>query len=230
MQDTLPMHVIATMHSAFPAKFGIPRQSGLVDTLRSTIVFQPEYRNPDALRGLEGFSHLWVVWVFSQAVRNTWSPTVRPPRLGGNTRMGVFATRSPFRPNPIGLSCVKLDRVDWDAPDGPVLVVRGADLLDGTPLFDIKPYVPLADCRPQATGSFSDAHREDHLQVEFPPELLDLVPPERRQALLGVLAQDPRPSYHRDPQRVYGLSFAGLEVRFTVEGDRLQVRSVERNP
>ena len=156
MQDTLPMHVIATMHSAFPAKFGIPRQSGLVDTLRSTIVFQPEYRNPDALRGLEGFSHLWVVWVFSQAVRNTWSPTVRPPRLGGNTRMGVFATRSPFRPNPIGLSCVKIDRVEQHPELGPVIHVLGADLLDGTPILDLKPYLPYADAHPEAAGGFTD--------------------------------------------------------------------------
>lgn len=223
------MKPIAHIRSAFPAKFGIPRQAGLVKDLKAKIILEPEYRNPEALRGIEGFSHLWLIWEFSQNRREGWSPTVRPPRLGGNARMGVFATRSPFRPNPIGLSCVRLERVDLQDPAGPVLWVRGADLLDGTPIFDVKPYVPLADCRPQATGSFSDAHREDHLLVEFPPELLDLVPPERRQALLGVLAQDPRPSYHRDPQRVYGLSFAGLEVRFTVEGDRLQVRSVERN-
>ena len=225
MQDTLPMHVIATMHSAFPAKFGIPRQSGLVDTLRSTIVFQPEYRNPDALRGLEGFSHLWLLWHFTQS--QGWSPTVRPPRLGGNQRVGVFATRSPFRPNPIGLSCVKLEKVDYTAPGGPVLLVRGADLLDGTPIFDVKPYVPLADCRPQAVGGFSDQHREDGLSVDFPPALLEQVPEEKRAALLGVLAQDPRPSYQHDPQRVYGMAFAGLEVRFTVEGNTLTVRGIE---
>ena len=167
MQDTLPMHVIATMHSAFPAKFGIPRQSGLVDTLRSTIVFQPEYRNPDALRGLEGFSHLWVVWVFSQAVRNTWSPTVRPPRLGGNTRMGVFATRSPFRPNPIGLSCVKIDRVEQHPELGPVIHVLGADLLDGTPILDLKPYLPYADAHPEAAGGFTDGYQGYRLEGEL---------------------------------------------------------------
>lgn len=227
MQDTLPMHVIATMHSAFPAKFGIPRQSGLVETLRSTIVFQPEYRNPDALRGLEGFSHLWVVWVFSQAVRNTWSPTVRPPRLGGNTRMGVFATRSPFRPNPMGLSCVKLEKVELSTSEGPVLWVAGADLMDGTPIYDIKPYLPYADCKPQAVGGFASAPKEATLTVDFPSQLLERVPRELREALSGVLAQDPRPTYHHDPQRVYGMAFGGLQVRFTVDGDRLTVVEVE---
>ena len=223
----IPMEIIATIRSDFPTKFGIPRQSGLVEELRATVVFEPEYRSPDALRGLEDFSHLWLIWQFSEAVRDKWSPTVRPPRLGGNTRMGVFATRSPFRPNPIGLSCVKLEKVDYTAPGGPVLLVRGADLLDGTPIFDVKPYVPLADCRPQAVGGFSDQHREDGLSVDFPPALLEQVPEEKRAALLGVLAQDPRPSYQHDPQRVYGMAFAGLEVRFTVEGNTLTVRGIE---
>lgn len=223
----ITMHTIAHIHTDLPEKFGVPRQSGLVPQLQGTIVFEPDYRNPDALRGLEGFSHLWLIFRFHRAEREGWSPTVRPPRLGGNRRMGVFATRSPFRPNPIGLSCVKLEKVDYTAPGGPVLLVRGADLLDGTPIFDVKPYVPLADCRPQAVGGFSDQHREDGLSVDFPPALLEQVPEEKRAALLGVLAQDPRPSYQHDPQRVYGMAFAGLEVRFTVEGNTLTVRGIQ---
>lgn len=225
--ETVPMKIIARIHSDFPSKFGIPRQSGLVEALKARVVFEPDFRSPEAVRGLEGFSHIWLIWQFSQAVREDWSPTVRPPRLGGNQRVGVFATRSPFRPNPIGLSCVKLEKVDYTAPGGPVLLVRGADLLDGTPIFDVKPYVPLADCRPQAVGGFSDQHREDGLSVDFPPALLEQVPEEKRGALLGVLAQDPRPSYQHDPQRVYGMAFAGLEVRFTVEGNTLTVRGIQ---
>ena len=220
---------IARIQSDFSEKFGIPRQSGLVEALRARVVFAPEYRVREAFRGLEGFSHIWLVWGFSQNVGAGWSPTVRPPRLGGNVRMGVFATRSPFRPNPIGLSCVELLAIDYDAPDGPALVVGGADLLDGTPIFDVKPYVPHADCRPQARGGFSDAHREDRLAVDFPPQLEALVPPDKREALRGVLAGDPRPSYQRDPQRLYGLGFAGLQVRFTVEDGVLHVRQVEKN-
>ena len=220
---------IARIQSDFSEKFGIPRQSGLVGALRARVVFSPEYRVREAFRGLEGFSHIWLVWGFSQNVEAGWSPTVRPPRLGGNVRMGVFATRSPFRPNPIGLSCVELLAVDYDAPDGPALVVGGADLLDGTPIFDVKPYVPHADCRPQARGGFADAHREDRLAVDFPPRLEALVPPDKREALRGVLAGDPRPSYQRDPQRLYGLGFAGLQVRFTVEDGVLRVRQVEKN-
>lgn len=224
MSQSLTLRPIARIHTEFSEKFGIPRQSGLVEELSARIVLEPAYRVREALRGIEGFSHLWLLWQFTES--RGWSPTVRPPRLGGNQRVGVFATRSPFRPNPIGLSCVKLDRVDWDAPDGPVLVVRGADLLDGTPLFDIKPYVPLADCRPEAVGGFSDLHREDRLTVDFPERLLDQVPKEKQAALLGVLSQDPRPSYQHDPQRVYGMAFAGLEVKFTVAGETLQVRDV----
>ena len=220
---------IARIQSDFSEKFGIPRQSGLVEALRARVVFAPEYRVREAFRGLEGFTHIWLVWGFSQNVGAGWSPTVRPPRLGGNVRMGVFATRSPFRPNPIGLSCVELLEVDYDAPDGPALVVGGADLLDGTPIFDVKPYVPHADCRPQARGGFADAHREDRLAVDFPPQLEALVPPDKREALRGVLAGDPRPSYQRDPQRLYGLGFAGLQVRFTVEGGVLHVRQVEKD-
>ena len=220
---------IARIQSDFSEKFGIPRQSGLVEALRARVVFAPEYRVREAFRGMEGFTHIWLVWGFSQNVEAGWSPTVRPPRLGGNVRMGVFATRSPFRPNPIGLSCVELLAVDYDAPDGPALVVGGADLLDGTPIFDVKPYVPHADCRPQARGGFADAHREDRLAVDFPPQLEALVPPDKREALRGVLAGDPRPSYQRDPQRLYGLGFAGLQVRFTVEDGVLHVRQVEKN-
>ena len=220
---------IARIQSDFSEKFGIPRQSGLVEALRARVVFAPEYRVREAFRGLEGFTHIWLVWGFSQNVEAGWSPTVRPPRLGGNVRMGVFATRSPFRPNPIGLSCVELLAIDYDAPDGPDLVVGGADLLDGTPIFDVKPYVPHADCRPQARGGFADAHREDRLAVDFPPQLEALVPPDKREALRGVLAGDPRPSYQRDPQRLYGLGFAGLQVRFTVEDGVLHVRQVEKD-
>ena len=220
MSDLI-LRPIARIHTQFPEKFGIPRQSGLVEGLTARVVFEREFRIPEAFRGLEGFSHLWLLWQFTE-IRG-WSPTVRPPRLGGNQRMGVFATRSPFRPNPVGLSCVKLEQVDYDAPDGSVLVVGGADLLDGTPIFDVKPYVPLADCRLDAVGGFSDDHREDHLSVEFPQELLERVPPRERDALLGVLSQDPRPSYQRDPERVYGMAFSQLEVRFTVAEDTLYV-------
>ena len=223
----IPMHIIATIRSDFPTKFGIPRQSGLVEELKATVVFEPEYRNPDALRGLEDFSHLWLIWQFSQAVRETWSPTVRPPRLGGNARMGVFATRSPFRPNPIGLSCVKLEEIKKDPVLGPVLVVSGADLMDGTPILDLKPYLPYADAHPEATGGFTGNVGGTTLRVECPPELLEAVPQDKRQALLGVLSRDPRPSYQHDPSRVYGMAFAGLEVGFTVDGDTLYVRRVE---
>ena len=223
MAEQSTLNIIARIHSDFPTKFGIPRQSGLVEELRATIVFEPEYRNPDALRGLEGFSHLWLIWQFSQAVRKDWSPTVRPPRLGGNTRMGVFATRSPFRPNPIGLSCVGLAGVELHTPQGPVLHVTGADLMDGSPIYDIKPYIPYADCRPQAVGGFASAPKEATLEVDIPPELLSQVPGEIREALIGVLAQDPRPTYQHDPERVYGMAFGGLEVRFTVEEPVLHV-------
>ena len=223
----IPMHIIARIRSDFPTKFGIPRQSGLVEELRARVVFEPEYRNPDALRGLEDFSHIWLIWQFSQAVREGWSPTVRPPRLGGNTRMGVFATRSPFRPNPIGLSCVRLVGMEKDPELGHVLVVAGADLMDGTPILDIKPYLPYADSHPEALGGFTGNVGGKVLEVDFPPELLDQVPEDKREALIGVLSRDPRPSYQHDPERVYGMAFAGLEVRFSVDGDVLHVRAVE---
>ena len=227
MSETVPVHIIAHIRSQFPEKFGIPRQSGLVEELKARVIFEPEYRDPQALRGLEGFSHIWLIWQFSRSMGAGWSPTVRPPRLGGNERMGVFATRSPFRPNPMGLSCVKLEKVELSTPEGPVLWVAGADLMDGTPIYDIKPYLPYADCKPQAVGGFASAPKEATLTVDFPPQLLERVPQELREALLGVLAQDPRPTYHHDPQRVYGMAFGGLQVRFTVDGDRLTVVEVE---
>ena len=225
-QEMFPMKIIANLRSDFPTKFGIPRQSGLVEELKATVVFKPEYRNPDALRGLEEFSHVWLIWEFSKAVREEWSPTVRPPRLGGNKRLGVFATRSPFRPNPLGLSCVKLEKIEVDPELGPVLRVSGADLMDGTPIFDIKPYIPYADCRPQATGGFTSTVERRLLQVECPAHLLELVREDRRQALLGVLANDPRPSYQNDPERIYGMEFAEVEVRFSVQGETLTVREI----
>ena len=226
--EQIPMKVIANIHSDFPTKFGIPRQSGLVEELTARIVFTPEYRVPEAVRGLEEFSHIWLVWQFSGAVREDWSPTVRPPRLGGNTRMGVFSTRSPFRPNAIGLSCVRLLKVEPNTPEGPVLTVSGADLMDGTPILDIKPYIPYADCKPEATGGFTDRAGDFLLHVEFPPALLERVPENRREALIGVLSHDPRPSYQRNPERVYGMEFAGVNVRFRVAEDILTVLDVEK--
>ena len=225
--DNINIQVIARMHSDFATKFGIPRQSGLVEELRSTIVFEPEFRNADALRGIEGFSHLWIIWQFSEAVRTGWSPTVRPPRLGGNTRMGVFATRSPFRPNNLGLSCVKLLGVEETAEHGFVLHVGGADLMDGTPIFDIKPYVPYADAHPEAVGGFTDTADAFLLDVAFPDALLAILPAEKRQAAISVLSHDPRPSYQRKPDRIYGLTFAGYDIRFTVEDTILTVVAVD---
>lgn len=226
--ETMEMHPIAHMRSDFPTKFGIPRQSGLVEELRSMIVFEPEYRSEDALRGIEDFSHLWLIWQFSQAVREGWSPTVRPPRLGGNTRMGVFATRSPFRPNNLGLSCVRLLEVKHTQQYGTVLIVGGADLLDGTPIFDIKPYIPYSDSRPEAAGGFTDRVSDFLLDVKFPQELLEKLPADKQAAAVGVLSHDPRPSYQRKPGRVYGLNFAGFDIRFTVEDAVLTVQSVEK--
>ena len=218
---------IARMRSDFPTKFGIPRQSGLVEELRSTIVFEPEFRNPDTLRGIEGFTHLWLIWQFSEAVRDDWSPTVRPPRLGGNTRMGVFATRSPFRPNNLGLSCVKLLGIEQTSENGSVLHVAGADLMDGTPIFDIKPYIPYSDSCPEASGGFTDTAGDFTLQVDFPEELLMQLPEEKRAAAIAVLSHDPRPSYQRKNDRIYGLSFAGSDIRFRVEDNTLTVVDVQ---
>ena len=223
------MQVIATIRTDFPTKFGIPRQSGIVDTLRAKIVFEPAYRNPDALRGLEDFSHVWLIWQFSgNARRETWSPTVRPPRLGGNKRVGVFASRSPFRPNHIGLSCVKLERIEYTG-EGPVLIVRGADLMDATPILDVKPYLPYADSRPDATGGFTDAISARVLRAEIPEELLRRVPEEKREPLREVLEQDPRPSYQDDPERIYGFGFAGMEVRFRASNGVLTVLDIRKD-
>ena len=220
------MEIIAKMHSDFASKFGIPRQSGLVEELRSTIVFEPGYRDPECLRGIEDFSHLWIIWQFSQAVEQGWSPTVRPPRLGGNTRMGVYATRSPFRPNHMGLSCVKLLGVEHTQQHGTVLHVGGADLMDGTPIFDIKPYIPYSDSHPEASGGFTDHAGEFLLNVNFPEELLSRLPENKRDAAIGVLSHDPRPSYQRNPDRIYGLNFAGFDIRFQVKESVLTVLEV----
>ena len=221
--EHVTIQVIARMHSDFATKFGIPRQSGLVEELRSTIVFEPEFRNPDALRGLEDFSHLWIIWQFSEAVRTGWSPTVRPPRLGGNTRMGVFATRSPFRPNNLGLSSVRILGLEETKEHGTVIHVAGADLMDGTPIFDIKPYIPYADSHPDAAGGFTDTAGEFILDVDFPASLQELLPEDKRDAAVAVLSHDPRPSYQRKPGRIYGLTFAGFDIRFTVEANTLTV-------
>ena len=222
------IQVIARMHSDFATKFGIPRQSGLVEELKSTIVFEPEFRNPDALRGIEDFSHLWIIWQFSEAVRTGWSPTVRPPRLGGNTRMGVFATRSPFRPNNLGLSSVKLLGVEHTAEFGTVLHVGGADLMDGTPIFDIKPYIPYGDSHPDATGGFTDTAGEFILKVDFPAGLLEFLPQNKRVHAIGVPSQEPLPRYQRKPDRVYGLTFAGFDIRFKVDEGVLTVLEVNK--
>jgi len=221
------MKIIAHIRSDFPTKFGLPRQSGLVSELRAEIVFEPEYRNPDALRGLEGFSHLWIIWEFSEAKRDSWSPTVRPPRLGGNTRMGVFATRSPFRPNPIGLSCVEILGIRQDKELGTVIEVGGADLMDGTPIYDIKPYIPYADAHPDAKEGFTAQNQGYRLEVEIPEELQKRVAQDKLEGLYGILAQDPRPSYQDDPERVYGFEYAGYEVKFRVCGNRLCVEKID---
>ena len=225
MQD-VNIQIIARMHSDFPTKFGIPRQSGLVKELRSCIVFEPEFQNADALRGIEDYSHLWLIWQFSEAVRTGWSPTVRPPRLGGNRRLGVFATRSPFRPNNLGLSCVKLLGVEHTKSFGTVLHVAGADLMDGTPIFDIKPYIPYSDCIIEATGGFTDSAADFILDVDFPSALLELLPHSKQEAAIAVLSHDPRPSYQRNPDRIYGLTFAGFDIRFRVDENTLHVLEV----
>ena len=227
MTERCEMKIIARIESDYDTKFGVPRQSGLVNSAVSRIVFEPEYRNPDALRGMDGFSHLWLIWQFSECVRDDWSPTVRPPRLGGNTRMGVFATRSPFRPNPIGLSCVKLEEIKKTAEHGYVLIVSGADLMDGTPIFDIKPYLPYADCHPEATGGFAQDVMGHALKVEFPEEWLEKIPEDRRETLLSILEQDPRPGYQQDPGRIYGFAYGQWEIKFRVEGEILTVCQVE---
>ena len=224
--EKVEMQVIARIKSDFSTKFGIPRQSGLVKELQATIIMEPEFRNPDMLRGLDGFSHLWLIWQFSANADKTWSPTVRPPRLGGNTRLGVFATRSTFRPNFIGLSSVKLEGLEQTKDFGTVIHVSGADLMDGTPIFDIKPYIPYGDCHPDATGGFTDTADSYLLEVNFPKELLCKLPEDKQLAAIGVLSHDPRPSYQKDSERIYGISFAGFDIRFQVKEDRLTVIEV----
>lgn len=224
------LKVIARVETDFPEKFGIPRQSGLVPEARGTIVFEPEYRSRDALKGLEGFDYLWLLWKFEVPEREGFAATVKPPRLGGNTHMGVFATRSPFRPNPIGLSSVKIEEIRPQTERGPLLLVSGVDLRNGTPVYDIKPYLPFADSHPEARGGFADEKKDYRLHVEFPGELLEVFSPERQRAVLELLAQDPRPSYQNDPERRYGVAFAGYNVRFCVDGLRLRVFAVEKLP
>lgn len=220
------MKIIARIHTDFTTKFGIPRQSGIIEELKAKIIFEPEYRCPDAVRGIEGFSHIWLIWQFSQAIRDEFVPLVRPPRLGGNTYMGVFATRSPYRPNSMGLSCVRLERVEYDDELGAILHVSGADLLDGTPIFDIKPYLPYTDSRPDASNGFAPSSDECSLDVSFPDELLELIPENKRAAVTEVLRLDPRPQYHDDPDRIYGMGFAGFDIRFTVADRQLTVCGV----
>ena len=217
------MDYIARIHSDFPTKFGIPRQSGLADALVSKIVFEPDYRNPDCLRGIDGWSHLWLIWRFDRIPDGQWAPTVAPPKLGGKTRVGVFATRSPFRPNPIGLSSVRLVKSELHTKDGPVLYVAGADLADGTPILDIKPYLPYADAHPDAIDAFAESRNAEPLEVVFPEELLSKIPEEKRAGLFQTLRQNPRPGYQHDPSRRYGFNFAGFDVRFTISGDTLTV-------
>lgn len=226
-KETYTIKRIARIHADFPEKFGIPRQSNIVEALKATIEFEPQYRNPDAVRGLEGFSHIWLIWGFSEAEREEWSPMVKPPRLGGNTRMGVFATRSPFRPNALGLSSVRLERIELHPIKGPILHVSGADLMDKTPIYDIKPYLAYTDSHPEATSGFADSMKDYTLEVVFPEVLLEQIPEESREALYGVLAHDPRPSYHDDAERIYGLSFAGYNVRFRVVDKVLTVCEVQ---
>ena len=227
--ENVNIQVIARMKSDFPTKFGIPRQSGLVQQLHSTIIFEPEFRNADALRGLEDFSHLWIIWQFSEAVRSDWSPTIRPPRLGGNTRLGVFASRSPFRPNSLGLSSVKILGLEQTAKFGTVIHVAGADLMDGTPIFDIKPYIPYSDCHPEASGGFTDTADDFILDVNIPEQLLQILPEGKREAAIGILSHDPRPSYQRKPERIYGISFAGFNIRFQVQENKLQVIEIKED-
>ena len=221
------LNIIAHIRTDFSSKFGIPRQSGLVDELEATIIFEPEYRNPDTLRGLEEYTHLWLLWQFSECADKDWTPTVRPPRLGGNRRMGVFATRSPFRPNPIGLSCVRLLGIEKTEKYGCVIRVSGADLLDGTPIYDIKPYLPYVDSHPDASNGFALDEKEGRLDVEFDEDIIKIIPPEKQAALKAVLAQDPRPGYQDNPERIYGIEFAGFDVRFTVEDNILTVVEIK---
>ncbi len=228
VMQIVPMKIIAHIENEFPEKFGIPRQSGLVEEVKSRIVFEPEYRDANAFRGMEGYSHIWLIWQFSEAVREDWSPMVKPPRLGGNKRMGVFATRSPFRPNAIGLSSVKLEKIEFTKNKGPVLVVSGADLMDGTPIFDVKPYLPFTDSHPEAMGGFADEVKDYKLEVIFPEEWKKMIPAEHLEAVEGILAGDPRPAYQNDPERVYGFYYAGFDVRFQVKEGTITVCEIVR--
>ncbi len=227
MPEITPMRIIAHIRNHFPEKFGIPRQSGLVDSVHATIVFEPEYRNPDAFRGLEGYSHIWLLWQFSEAIREEWAPTVRPPRLGGNKRMGVFATRSPFRPNPIGLSSVRIIKIDLHTPEGPVIHVAGADLLDGTPIYDVKPYLPYTDSHPDARGGFGFTPGEGTVNVNISEELLQKIPAALRESALDLLREDPRPGYQHDPDRIYHMMYADFEIHFTVSEKELTVIDIQ---
>ena len=218
---------IAYIYNDFPDKFGIPRQSGLAKHLKATLQFEPEFRSPEIIRGLEDYSHLWLIWGFSKNIQSGWTPTVRPPRLGGNIRKGVFATRSPFRPNPLGLSSVRLESIEFDKKSGPILHISGADLMNGTPIFDIKPYLPYVDCHPDASNGFAGSVKDYVLQVEFPKELLDIIPKDKHDALLEVLSQDPRPSYQDDPKRIYGMSFADFNIKFKVSDNVLSVIGID---
>ena len=229
MRDSKPFDIVAVIRTDFPEKFGIPRQSGIVKNLRGKIVFEPQYRDPTAIRGLEDFTHLWLLWKFSENSDRKWSPTVRPPRLGGNKRMGVFATRSPFRPNPIGLSCVKIVKITENSPEGPIIEVSGADMLDGTPIYDIKPYIPYCDCHTDASGGFTDSAEDFILQVHISDALRNQVPPEKLDALIGVLSHDPRPSYQKDSDRIYGMDYANLNIKFTVLDNELTVVDIQKN-
>ena len=228
MEEGRTLKIIAHIRTDFPTKFGVPRQSGLVEELVGEIIFEPEFRQPEAFMGLEEYSHLWLLWDFSEVKKENWSATVCPPRLGGKEKRGVFATRSPFRPNPIGLSCVKLLGIVTEGEDAPKLIVAGADLMDGTPIYDVKPYLPYADSNPDALGGFGQEHSKDRIQVDFPAKLLERIPEEKKDALLAVLAQDPRAAYHKQPDYVYGMEFAGFDVRFTVADGVLRVTDVVR--
>jgi tRNA-Thr(GGU) m(6)t(6)A37 methyltransferase TsaA len=225
--DPTIMKPIGTIHTELSTKFGVPRQSGVVKNLKGKIVFDKEYRVNEAFKGLEDYSHLWIIWVFSEVSSTEWTPTVRPPRLGGNKRMGVFGTRSPFRPNPIGLSSVKLEKIVYEEPDGPVLHVSGIDMMNGTPILDIKPYLPYTDSHPEATGGFTDHYEKRLLDVVDPEELMAIFEQEQQDTLTAILAQDPRPAYQKNPERIYGLDFAGHDVRFRVEGNRLEVLEIK---
>ena len=217
------MKIIARIYNDFPTKFGIPRQSGRVKELTGKIVFEKEYRSDEALRGIEQFSHLWLIWEFSENVKDEWSPTVRPPRLGGNKRIGVFASRSPFRPNPIGMSCVKLERVEKTENEGTVLIISSADLMNGTPIYDIKPYIPYSDSIADATGGYAQEHSDDKAKVDIAEELLQKLPSDKRKALIEVLRDDPRPAYQHDEERIYGFPFAGFEIKFKARGNTITV-------